>query len=46
MKGTKAASVNTLAGLRALKLGAQLGTTDADTISNVIKPSSHAFYNE
>ena len=31
-------------GLRALKLGAQLGTTDADTISTVIKPSSHAFY--
>ena len=44
MKGTKAASVTTLAGLRALKLGAQLGTTDADTISTVIKPSSHAFY--
>ena len=41
MKGTKAASV-TDAGraARALKLGAQLGTTDADTISNVIKPSS------
>jgi polar amino acid transport system substrate-binding protein len=44
MKGTKAASVTTLAGLKALKLGAQLGTTDADAINNVIKPSSHAFY--
>jgi polar amino acid transport system substrate-binding protein len=44
MKGTKAASVTTFAGLKALKLGAQLGTTDADAISNVIKPSSHAFY--
>jgi polar amino acid transport system substrate-binding protein len=44
MKGTKAASVTTFAGLKSLKLGAQLGTTDADTISNVIKPSSHAFY--
>jgi polar amino acid transport system substrate-binding protein len=44
MKGSKGASVTTLAGLKALKLGAQLGTTDADAINNVIKPSSHAFY--
>jgi polar amino acid transport system substrate-binding protein len=44
MKGSKAASVTTFAGLKSLKLGAQLGTTDSDTISNVIKPSSHAFY--
>jgi polar amino acid transport system substrate-binding protein len=44
MKGTKAASVTTFAGLKSLKLGAQLGTTDADAINNVIKPSSHAFY--
>jgi polar amino acid transport system substrate-binding protein len=44
MKGTKAASVTTLAGLRTLKLGAQLGTTDQQTISDVIKPASDAFY--
>jgi polar amino acid transport system substrate-binding protein len=44
MKGGKAAAVTTLAGLKTLKLGAQLGTTDAEAISNVIKPSSHAFY--
>jgi polar amino acid transport system substrate-binding protein len=44
MKGTKGASVTTFAGLKSLKLGAQLGTTDADAINNVIKPSSHAFY--
>jgi polar amino acid transport system substrate-binding protein len=39
MKGTAAASVNTFAGLKALKLGAQTGTTDATTIQDVIKPS-------
>jgi polar amino acid transport system substrate-binding protein len=44
MKGSKGAAVTTFAGLKALKLGAQLGTTDADAINNVIKPSSHAFY--
>jgi polar amino acid transport system substrate-binding protein len=44
MKGTKGATVTTAAGLKSLKLGAQLGTTDADAINNVIKPSSHAFY--
>jgi polar amino acid transport system substrate-binding protein len=44
MKGSKAASVTTFAGLKSLKLGAQLGTTDADAINNVIKPSSKAFY--
>jgi polar amino acid transport system substrate-binding protein len=44
MKGTKAASVNSFASLKSLKLGAQLGTTDADAINNVIKPSSHSFY--
>src|SRR5580700_10758765 len=41
MKGSKGAAVTTAAGLKSLKLGAQLGTTDADAISNVIKPSSH-----
>jgi polar amino acid transport system substrate-binding protein len=44
MKSTKGAAVTTFAGLKALKLGAQLGTTDADAINNVIKPSSKAFY--
>jgi polar amino acid transport system substrate-binding protein len=44
MKGSKAASVTTAAGLQSLKLGAQTGTTDQQTISSVIKPSSHAFY--
>jgi polar amino acid transport system substrate-binding protein len=44
MKGSKAASVTTFAGLKSLKLGAQTGTTDQQAISDVIKPSSHAFY--
>jgi polar amino acid transport system substrate-binding protein len=39
MKGTPAASVSTFAGLKSLKLGAQTGSTDAETIQNVIKPS-------
>jgi polar amino acid transport system substrate-binding protein len=46
MKGTKGAAVTTLAGLKALKLGAQIGTTNETTITNVIKPSqSPAIYN-
>jgi polar amino acid transport system substrate-binding protein len=46
MKGSKAASVTTLAGLRALKLGAQIGTTNETTITNVIKPTqSPGIYN-
>lgn len=40
MKGTDAASVTTFAGLKSLKLGAQTGSTDAQTIQDVIKPSS------
>jgi len=39
MKGTKAASATSLAGLRSLTLGAQTGSTDALTIQNVIKPA-------
>ncbi len=39
MKGTAAASVTSLAGLRSLTLGAQTGSTDALTIQNVIKPA-------
>lgn len=46
MKGTPAASVSTLAGLQALKLGAQIGTTNETTISDTIKPTqSPGIYN-
>ena len=44
MKGSKAASVTTFAGLKDLKLGAQSGSTDQQTISDVIQPSQHAFF--
>jgi polar amino acid transport system substrate-binding protein len=44
MKGTKGAAVTDLAGLRELKLGAQSGSTNQQTISNVIKPADSAFY--
>jgi len=44
MKGTPAASATTLAQVRQLKLGAQSGSTDQETISDVIKPVSSAFY--
>jgi polar amino acid transport system substrate-binding protein len=40
VKGTKAASVTTLAGLKDVKLGAQVGTTSYQTITDVIKPSA------
>jgi polar amino acid transport system substrate-binding protein len=46
MKGTKGAAVTTLAGLQAIKLGAQIGTTNETEISDVIKPSkSPGIYN-
>lgn len=38
MKGTSATSVTSFAGLQSLKLGAQTGSTDAETIQSVIKP--------
>jgi polar amino acid transport system substrate-binding protein len=38
-KGTKIASVTTLAGLRSFELGAQLGTTSYQFIKDTIKPS-------
>jgi len=38
-KGTKIASVHTIAGLRSFKLGAQLGTTSYQFIKSRIKPS-------
>ncbi|HVT22623.1 MAG TPA: ABC transporter substrate-binding protein [Mycobacteriales bacterium] len=44
MKGSKGASVTTLAELRTLKLGAQTGSTNQQTISAVIKPAQHAFF--
>jgi polar amino acid transport system substrate-binding protein len=39
VKGTPAANVTTIAGLKSLKLGAEIGTTSADAIANTIKPS-------
>jgi polar amino acid transport system substrate-binding protein len=39
MKGSKGAAVTDLAGLKQIKLGAQIGTTNETTISDVIKPS-------
>jgi polar amino acid transport system substrate-binding protein len=39
LKGSKAASVHTVAGLRGVKLGAQVGTTSYTAITDVIKPS-------
>jgi polar amino acid transport system substrate-binding protein len=44
MKGTRAASVTTFAGLKSLTLGAQTGSTDADTIQNVIKPAHSSLF--
>lgn len=46
MKGTSAAAITTLAQLKTLKLGAQIGTTNETTITDVIKPSqSPGIYN-
>lgn len=39
LKGTKIAAVNSIAGLKPYKLGAQLGTTSYAFIKSVIKPS-------
>ena len=39
-KGTKAAAVRSLAGLRGLKLGVQIGTTSLDAVNQVVKPSA------
>ena len=36
IKGSKIASVTTISGLKAFKLGAQAGTTSLDTITNVV----------
>jgi polar amino acid transport system substrate-binding protein len=46
VKGTKAAGVTSLAGLKALKLGVQVGTTAFTAVTGTIKPSqSPAVYN-
>ena len=42
LKGTKAAAAKSVADLKGLKLGAQVGTTSYDAITTVIKPSSKA----
>jgi polar amino acid transport system substrate-binding protein len=42
LKGSKAAAVTTLAALKSLKLGAQVGTTSYEAIVNQIKPSKTA----
>jgi polar amino acid transport system substrate-binding protein len=44
MKGSKAASVTSLAALTSLKLGAQSGSTNQQTISQVIRPAKSAFF--
>jgi polar amino acid transport system substrate-binding protein len=41
-KGSKIASVTSIAGLTGFQLGAQAGTTSLDTINNVIKPTKQA----
>jgi polar amino acid transport system substrate-binding protein len=40
LKGTKIASVDSIAGLRPFKLGAQIGTTSYDFITSTIKPTT------
>ncbi len=40
VKGSKAEGVTTVAGLKDLKLGAQVGTTSFQTITDVVAPSS------
>ncbi|MFF1546790.1 ABC transporter substrate-binding protein [Streptomyces sp. NPDC058291] len=42
LKGTKAAKATTIADLKGLKLGAQVGTTSLDYIDDVVKPTRDA----
>ncbi|MDQ0580296.1 ABC transporter substrate-binding protein [Streptomyces rishiriensis] len=42
LKGTKAAAATSVADLRGLKLGAQVGTTSLDYIDDVVKPTVQA----
>ena len=44
LKGTPIASAKSIAALKNYKLGAQIGTTSADYIENVIKPNSSRTY--
>ena len=44
LKGTPIASAKSIAALKNYKLGAQIGTTSADYIKNVIKPNSSRTY--
>ncbi|MBO1419755.1 ABC transporter substrate-binding protein [Streptomyces sp. FH025] len=40
LKGSKAADAKSIADLKGAKLGAQVGTTSLDTVTNTIKPST------
>jgi polar amino acid transport system substrate-binding protein len=42
LKGTKAAKAKSIADLKGLKLGAQVGTTSLDYINDVVKPTREA----
>lgn len=42
LKGTKAAKATTIADLKGLKLGAQVGTTSLDYIDDLVKPNQDA----
>ncbi|MFJ8105200.1 ABC transporter substrate-binding protein [Streptomyces sp. NPDC096132] len=42
LKGTKAAKATSIADLKSLKLGAQVGTTSLDYIDDVVKPTQDA----
>ncbi|MGA5897570.1 ABC transporter substrate-binding protein [Streptomyces venetus] len=42
LKGTKASKATSIAGLKGLKLGAQVGTTSLDYIEDVVKPTQEA----
>jgi len=42
LKGSKAAKATSIADLKGLKLGAQVGTTSLDYISDVVKPTQEA----
>ena len=43
LNGSKGASAKTIADLQALKLGAQVGTTSLDYVTNVVKPADTPF---
>ncbi len=43
LNGSKGAAAKTIADLQALKLGAQVGTTSLDYVTNVVKPAEKPF---